>query len=527
MKVEFKEKVRQTAHSTYKSTRDLTRGRLLARNTFFNLVGQGVPLLVAIFAIPILIKALGTDRFGFLTLVWMVIGYFSLFDFGLGRALTQLVAEKLGEGNESETAPVVWTALLIMLFLGLVGLVIVSLLCPYLVTKTFKIPQTLHVESLKSSYLLAFSIPIVISTAALRGVLAAKQRFDLINIIRISMGIFTFLGPLLVLFFSKSLVLVVAILVIGRFVSCMVYFFLCLHIMPVLRQHFDLQKTVIGNLLRLGSWMTVTNIIGPLMVYIDRFLIGSFMSMTAVAYYATPYEVVTKLLLIPSAVVSVLFPAFATSFPQEPDRTAMLFRRGIKYVFLALFPLILVIITFAQEGLYLWLGLEFSQNSTIVLKWLAVGILTNGMAQIPFGLIQGIGRPDLTAKLHLVELPFYLITLWWLLSLYGIKGAAFAWVARSAIDALMLCALANRLLKGKQSIVYLLGLTAGTTLVILTFAFLPLSPSMKGFCLLLTLAVFPLVIWCLILNQEEQKFVLNFLKISQILNMPFINNIKR
>ena len=247
----------------------------------------------------------------------------------------------------------------------------------------------------------------------------------------------------------------------------------------------------------------------------------------AVAYYATPYEVVTKLLLIPSAVVSVLFPAFATSFPQEPDRTAMLFRRGIKYVFLALFPLILVIITFAQEGLYLWLGLEFSQNSTIVLKWLAVGILTNGMAQIPFGLIQGIGRPDLTAKLHLVELPFYLITLWWLLSLYGIKGAAFAWVARSAIDALMLCALANRLLKGKQSIVYLLGLTAGTTLVILTFAFLPLSPSMKGFCLLLTLAVFPLVIWCLILNQEEQKFVLNFLKISQILNMPFINNIKR
>jgi len=46
------------------NTRILTSGRLLARNTVFNLIGQGAPMVVAIFAIPLLIKGLGTDRFG-------------------------------------------------------------------------------------------------------------------------------------------------------------------------------------------------------------------------------------------------------------------------------------------------------------------------------------------------------------------------------------------------------------------------------------------------------------------------------
>src|SRR2546422_5527603 len=40
----------------------LTGGRLLARNTVWNLVGNGAPMAVAVFCIPILIRGLGTDR---------------------------------------------------------------------------------------------------------------------------------------------------------------------------------------------------------------------------------------------------------------------------------------------------------------------------------------------------------------------------------------------------------------------------------------------------------------------------------
>src|SRR6266567_2771444 len=95
----------------------LTGGRLLARNTVWNLLGNGTPMLVAVACIPILIRGLGTERFGILTLAWALIGYASLFDLGLGRALTQLVAKKLGAGEEKEIPALAWTSLLLMMLL--------------------------------------------------------------------------------------------------------------------------------------------------------------------------------------------------------------------------------------------------------------------------------------------------------------------------------------------------------------------------------------------------------------------------
>src|SRR5947208_8808308 len=132
----------------------LTSGRLLARNTAWNLVGNGAPMVVAVFCIPILIRGLGTERFGVLTLVWALIGYASLFDFGLGRALTQLVAKKLGAGGDREVPTLVWTSLILMLVLGLAGTLVAVLLSPWLVHRTLNVPVALQRETLRSCYLL-------------------------------------------------------------------------------------------------------------------------------------------------------------------------------------------------------------------------------------------------------------------------------------------------------------------------------------------------------------------------------------
>lgn len=433
---------------------NLASGHILARNTIWNLIGLGAPLLVALFAIPLLIKGLGTARFGVLTLSWAVVGYFSLFDLGLGRALTKLVAEKLGAGQAEEIPKLIWTALALMGMLGVIGALVAAGLSPWLVQDTLKIPQALQGETLNAFYLLALSIPIVIISTGLRGVLEAHQRFDLTNIVRIPLGIFTFIGPLIVLLFSNNLFPVVAVLVAGRFLTCGVFLVLCLRQVPALRHNIRPQGAMVRPLINFGSWMTVTNIVGPLMVYLDRFLIGAFISVTAVAYYATPYEVVTKLWLISGAVVSVLFPAFSTTLAQDRARTVRLFGRGINYIFLALFPLSLIIVTLAHEGMTVWLGAEFADNGAFVLQWLAVGVFINSIAHIPFTLVQGAGRPDLTAKMHLIELPFYLLILWWLLGVYGIKGAAVAWVVRVGIDTLILFAMAKWLLPNTRGLIW-------------------------------------------------------------------------
>ena len=496
----------------------LTQGSLLARNTVWNLSGQIAPLVVAIFAIPLLIKGLGTDRFGVLTLAWVVIGYFSLFDLGLGRALTQLVAKKLGAQQEVEIPALVWISLILMLIMGLVGTLVVVLLSPWLVQDALKIPKALQPEALNAFYLLALSVPVVISTAGLRGLLEAYQRFGLINIVRIPMGMFTFLGPLLVFPFSHSLLPVVAILVIGRLVAWIIHLFLCFSVLPALVRSVDLHLTMVRPLIRVGSWMTVTNIVGPLMMYMDRFLIGGLLSMAAVAYYATPYEVVTKLLIIPGALVGVLFPAFSASFAKDRSRTALLFGRGVKYIFLSLFPISLLIITLASEGLDLWLGAEFAKNSARVLQLLTLGVFINSLAQVSFALVQGAGRPDLTAKLHLIELPFYLLAAWWLIDSYGIEGAAIAWVARIGVDTIFLLGMAQRFLPIKAAIIRQKILAIVAAILILTLASLQASLVIKGVFLLLTLSVFILIAWFLILAPDERVMIGNRFKTTQLPN---------
>lgn len=486
---------------------NLTSGRLLARNTVWNLVGQLLPMAVGVIAIPPLVRGLGIERFGLLSLVWIIIGYFSLFDLGMGRALTKLVADRLGAREEDSIPPLAWTSLLLMLLLGVIGGLVTLAISPWLVHSALKVPAALQPETLRSFFLLALSIPLVTVTSGLRGILEAQQRFRVLNLIRIPMSIFSFAGPLLALPFSRSLTAVVAILVSGRIIGFVVHLLACFHSTPALRHNFSVKSELIRPVLKFGGWITVSNVIGPFMVYLDRFLIGALLSVSAVAYYTAPFDIVTRIWVIPGAMVSVLFPAFAVSVMQDPDRTGVLLSRGIKYVFLSLFPIVLVIVTLAPEGLRLWLGPTFAQNGSSVLRWLAAGVFVNSLAQVPFALIQSTGRPDITAKLHLLELPIYFVAVWLLTKRLGIEGTAMAWTGRVVFDAILVFLCAHRLLAGRAKFLVKLGAITAAGLVLLYMGTLSFDLAIKAGFLSLALLGFGLASWFLVLGPAERMFL--------------------
>jgi O-antigen/teichoic acid export membrane protein len=469
---------------------NLTSGRILARNTVWNLFGQLLPIVVGVVAIPPLMRSLGVDRFGVLSLAWIVIGYFSLFDLGMGRALTKLVADRISGNDEASIPPLVWTSLFLMLALGIIGGLTTLGVAPWLVYRALKVPSALQLETLRSFQLLAVSIPLVTLTSGLRGILEAQQCFRVLNFIRIPTSIFSFVGPLCVLPFSHSLVMVIVVLMIGRLLGALAHLVACFHTMPALRHNMAMRRSVVAPLIKFGSWMTVSNVIGPLMVYADRFIIGGLVSVSAVAYYTAPFDLVGRLSFIPVAVTGVLFPAFAASLASNRDRAAMLSARGVKYIFLVMFPIILATVTFAPDGLRLWLGPVFASHSQSVLQWLATGFFINALASVPFALLQGAGRPSLTAKLHMLELPLYMMAVWMLARRLGIEGVAIAWTARVVLDTVLLFFFANRMLRHPPR--FLTKLAASTTacLTLLGVATLPRNLLEKAVFCLAALLVF-------------------------------------
>ena len=409
---------------------------------------------MGIVAIPILIEGLGTARFGLLTIAWMVVGYFSLFDLGLGRALTKLVAERLGVGKDEEIPGIVWTAMSLMGFLGVLGAIFIFILSPWLVGSVLKIPAELQSETLSAFYLLAVSVPIVISTTGLRGVLEAHQRFGVVNSIRFPFGIFTFLGPLAVLPFSTSLADIVLVLICARIVSWITHLLVCLRLYPELRKRVGVDHRTSKRLLSFGGWMMISSIVGPLLLYLGRVLIVVMISAEAVAYFVTPNEVVTKLLIIPGVLVAVLFPAFTQLFQKKPDDVSAIYKNAMLSILMVMLPLVLLVFFFAKYGLELWINEEFSRNGFRVAQFLAIGVFISSFGHVSQALIQSYGRPDLTAKLHLAELVIYVPYLWLLIDLYGINGAAIAWTIRMAISTSALSYLAHRCISGSMPVKY-------------------------------------------------------------------------
>ncbi len=441
-------------------------GRSLAGNTLWNLFGNCFPVLVAVVCLPVLKRGLGTERLGIISLAWVVIGYFSLFDLGLSRALTKLVAERIGQRRQAEIPSLIWTSLFLMTGVGLVGSILTIFLTPLLVERLLKVPASLSHEALGSFYWLGAAVPIVVITAGLRGVLEAVQHFRLATAIRVPMGIFSYLGPVALLPFTHSLIPIIAVLVLARILACAAHLWACFHVMPTLGSGFGFDVPSAKPLFLFGGWMTVSNVLGPVMVTFDRFLIGSIISIAAVAYYSIPYEVVTKLWLISTALVGVLFPVFSATSVADRARLASLYESGVKYIFVFLLPLTLVLVIFAPEGLALWLGNDFAHNSASVARLLAVAVFMNCMAHVPFAHLQSVGRPDVTAKFHLMELPVYVAMLFFLARSWGITGVAVAWLLRVMIDTFLLFWFSSRLLPECRFILTRLPLMIGGALAL-------------------------------------------------------------
>jgi O-antigen/teichoic acid export membrane protein len=499
--------------------RKLTSGSLLARNTVWNLLGQVAPMAVGLFTIPWLVHALGTDRFGVLTIAWMVVGYFSFFDLGLGRAMTNLVAQKLATGNDHDLPAIIWTANLLMGAMGIIGAIVLGLLSPVLVQNLLKTPPELRLETTRAFYLLSLSVPFVISTAGFRGVLEARQKFGIINIVRVPMGIATFVAPLLVLFWSKNLAAVVGILVLMRILFWFVYTYLALHDISSLLHRIEIDWHLLPLLFSFGAWMTVSNVVSPIMAYLDRFLVGILLSLTAVAYYATPYEVVMKLLIFPGALVGVLFPAFSTALVMSREHAGKLYRRTLKYIVLVLLPMTVLVVLFAQNGLNIWLGPTFASHSTRVLQWLAIGVFANGIATLPFALVQGAGRADITGKLHLLELPFYIVAVWVLTKYFGIEGTALAWTIRVIVDAILLIWVTGRFV---DIFVRFRSILAAVVAVAAMFALamIGMSLSVKIFVAIASLLSFATIAWFMVLAADERA-VIRDLKVRLLSSLFF------
>ena len=415
----------------------------LKRNTLWNLAGSAVPLLAGVALIPYTLSRLGNEAFGVLTLLWGLIGYFSLFDLGVGRALTVQLSRLTAAGQGDQVGPMLRAGLLLTLAAGVAGGLLVWLLAPFLSGHWLKISPALQADVRLAFLVVAVGVVPTTLASGLRGALEGLDRFAASNTSRMLLGVWMFVLPAWSVFFHGPQLGVVAVyLVLGR---CLVVVGMFFQLRNCWASSAPAGKRQFSALWNYGFWVTVTGVVGPLMVYGDRFFVSAAVGAAQLPLYAIPQEGLLRLLLIPMALTGALLPQLATLGPAEG---ALHYHRTERRLVAGMFAVCLLAAVLAYPVLSLWLSAEFATAALPVVLVLCVGIWINAIALMPYTLLHARGKPKLTALFHLAELGLYLVAVWFLAGRYGLVGAALAWLARVALDLVLLKWAVHRLYGG-------------------------------------------------------------------------------
>jgi O-antigen/teichoic acid export membrane protein len=422
-----------------------TAATLLVRNTTLNMGAEVFVSVVLVATVPPLVHWLGTAPFGLYSLAFALIGYLSYLDLGVSRAATQFVSAGLAQNDDRGIRRIVHSATFVNLLIGMVCGLAAFLLVPFLIHTIFQITPALEREARLVFYAVALGVPLYLLQSVFRAILTSYQRFGVISVINSLATSSQLLCAFFLAWRGFGVGTIVFFSVVVRLVAVAAYLGFLLRLMPGLVSRPELNRQDFGALLHFGGWVTVSQLILQMLVYLDRFLLASFLSLDAVTLYSVPYEGMTRLRLIPTSVMATVYPAMSelrSSSSQE--RLQVYYGSSIRYLLLLLVPGISFLVVFSNDVLSLWMGAAFALKSSVVLKVLAAGFLLNLLAYVSYSVIQAFQVPQLVGKFHLIVSPLYVAVSVLFILRWGIAGAAAAAGLRFALDAVVLFWIAQR-----------------------------------------------------------------------------------
>jgi O-antigen/teichoic acid export membrane protein len=406
------------------------------KNTLINLVGYVIPMAVMLVTIPLYLKLLGDDRYGVLALVWLILGYFSFMEMGLGKATANQIA-KAKNATAHECAEIFGTAIILNACMGLVAAFILWMVGDYLITNVLKMPENFRDEAISALPWLVATLPLALISSVLNGALEGANKFFLLNILQVIGSAVFQIVPLLVAYWvGPSLEYIIPAAVIAKIVINLPLIYAC-HLFVTDKKSWVLSYSRAKSLLSYGSWIGLSSIVTPVLETIDRFVIGAIVGAKAVTYYTIAFQLAAKLRIIPGALSRALLPRLSIS-SDDRYRVAV----HAMHVITVMMTIVSVMVALILNPfLEVWVGPSVAEKVNTLGYLFLFGIWINSIGHVPVSLLLGLGKSNVVGKTHLFETLPYVALLYICTVQFGVVGAVFAWVIRVTIDTVIMCVL--------------------------------------------------------------------------------------
>jgi len=450
------------------------------------MAGYIIPMLVALFTTPLLLRGLGEAAYGLQSLVAVIIGYLTFMDMGLDLPVTKLLAEDRARNDIEAENNLLSTTLQLYASIGLIGMVIIVILADWLVRLVFKVPEDLVSQAVIVFQLAGIGFLGSLGLSWGRAVAMGLHRFDLsysVSVVLSTAGTLIGLG---VVYAGYGVVGYVLTRTLFTVVAGPAYFVLTRHLLPDFNFCWGLDRATIRRVSGYVGYGTFNRITSSLVSRLDQTLLGVWVGVAAAGIYSVPFMLVNSLGYMLAYMLGFIFPmASELQSLGQMDRLRDVFIRSSQFI-AALAGLVFILL-FVLGDLFLKLWTPtISTKAAGVLQLLAsagyIGTLT---ATLPNSVMVGLGKirqfTIYTTIRALVLAAFCFI----FIRPLGIEGAGWAILFTCSVDVVYFVIFLRRYVQISPSLLlhkaYLKPVLFGVAFAALTFLCRPLAISWIGF----------------------------------------------
>lgn len=394
-----------------------------------NLVGAALPMLVILVTVPLYLHAIGAEKYGALSLVWIVFGYFGVLDFGVSRSVTNAISR--ADGRQSK-ADIIWSATALNALWG-GAIAIAGGVATFAYGRHSGNPMV--TEVIEALPWMMLGIPVLMVTSTLNGALDGEERFKMANALQLVGSVLYQVVPLLTAYYVSDRLADLIVAVIGCRIALLLLYCAVVSRLFDLVALFSVSRATMMSLLKFGSSIAVVNILDPIFSRIDQVVIARFAGASDVAVYSVAINSIGRLSILPLAMSRSIFPKL--SLGTMDDHREELIAANDKILWL--WSAICAAAILTSDIIYdLWLRDPIHSEVSSVAKVFVVGLWANCLSILPYTALQASGRSKAIVKVHLLEIPFYIAALVLLTYNYGPIGAAAAYGLRNFMDYLVL-----------------------------------------------------------------------------------------
>jgi len=415
------------------------RVRHIARNVLFNWFGTIANLAVGFFLSPFIIHRLGNVAYGVWVLAIGVVAYLGLLDLGMQSAVLRFVSKGHTQNDHQGASEALSAALWVRLQISaLILLLSVGLAAVF--PLIFKVPVELAGDARKAILLTGAKMAITMSIGVVAGVLSALNRYDLQNYLSMVQTAVRVIGVVAVLRTGHGIVAIAVCELIAVLIYNSLLVWVAHRLYPQLQILLNKPKReTLKRIWTYSSYAFLTTIAIQLIYQTDTIVVGAFVSVTAVTYYAIAYSLCSYTSQAINSMGATFVPAASTyEAAGDTNSLLLLYKNGTRATLAVSLPILITLMVRGRSFIGLWMGPQYSHSSGTVLIILCSAFLFAFANRTAQAIAFGVEKHKMSAIWAIGEGVTNLALSVLLVHWYGIYGVAIGTMVPSLVVNLIL-----------------------------------------------------------------------------------------